>query len=129
MLKYRSSYDVLFGATTRRKSRSCWALRYFLDRYLRYRFEKGASAFTWIFALSRVIVTFSPRFPVLPSTLIRLLKNFSKSLGSMILSSAGCWQSTVNFSIFFFSFEATFFFRPLIGILLGSKTLRWARSA
>ena len=46
-------------------------------------------------------------------TLILLVKNFSKSfqavavhspdafssLGSMMLSSAGCWQSTVNFTV------------------------------
>merc|ERR1719479_655550 len=116
MLKYRSSYDVLLGATTRRKSRNCCALRYFFERYFRYRLENGASAFTWIFCLSREMTTLSPKFPVLPSTLMRALKNFSKSLVPSILSSAGCWQSIVNFKVCFLPFTTSFFFRPLTPI-------------
>merc|ERR1719203_1410951 len=115
MLKYRNSYDVLFGATTRKKSRNCCAFKYFLDKYFKYRFENGASALTWIFALSRDTVTFSPRFPVFPSTLMRLFKNFSSSFVSMLLSD-GCWQSIVNFNICFLPLAATFFFKPLIAI-------------
>merc|ERR1740129_2659920 len=116
MLKYRSSYDVLLGATTRKKSRSCCAFRYFLERYLRYRLENGDSAFTWIFCLSREMTTLSPKLPVLPSTLMRALRNFSKSLVSRMLSSAGCWQSIVNFKVCFLPFTTTFFFRPLTPI-------------
>merc|ERR1719229_1567245 len=113
----RNSYDVLFGATTRRKSRNCCIFKYFLDKYFKYLFENGASALTWILALSLETVTLSPRLPVLPSTLILLLKNFSRSLGSIMLSSAGCWQSTVNFNCCFLPLAATFFFKPLIAIL------------
>merc|ERR1740129_1485838 len=116
MLKYRSSYDVLLGATTRKKSRNCCAFRYFFDKYLRYRLEKGVSAFTWIFCLSREMATLSPKLPVLPSILMRALRNFSKSLVSRILSSAGCWQSIVNFKVCFLPFTTTFFFRPLTPI-------------
>merc|ERR1719382_1359696 len=102
---------------TRRKSRNCCIFKYFLDKYFKYLFEKGASAQTWILDLSLETVTFSPKLPVLPTTLILLLKNFSKSFGSMMLSSEGCWQSTVNFIICFLPLAATFFFRPLIGML------------
>merc|ERR1719229_189583 len=124
----RNSYDVLFGATTRRKSRNCCIFKYFLDKYFKYLLEKGASALTWIFAFSLETVTLSPRLPVLPSTLILLLKNFSRSFGSMMLSSEGCWQSTVNFSNCFLPLAATFFFRPLIGIFATRGALLHARS-
>merc|ERR1719252_552728 len=116
MLKYRSSYEVLFGAITWRKSRSCCFFRYFFVRYFRYLLEKGASALTRIFDFSRDTATASPRFPVLPLTLIRSLKNFSRSETVRIVSSAGCWQSTVNLSIVFLPFTATFFFSPLIAM-------------
>merc|ERR1740129_2018312 len=104
---------VLLGATTRRKSRSCCIFRYFLERYLRYFLEKGASAFTWILDFSRLTVIFSPRFPVLPSTLMRFRRNFSRSLVSMMLSSDGCVQSMEYFRTCFLPLTATFFFRPL----------------
>merc|ERR1719171_2943789 len=124
MLKYRSSYEVLFGAMTCRKSRSCCFFKYFLVRYLRYRLEKGASALTRIFDFSRDTVTASPRFPVLPLTLMRSLKNFSRSETVRMVSSAGCWQSTVNFKSCFFPFTATFFFRPLIAITVDGRPLQ-----
>merc|ERR1719401_771830 len=116
MLKYRNSYDVLLGATTRRKSRSCCFFKYFLDKYLRYRLENGASALTWIFDFSLDTVIFSPKLPVLPPTLILSFRNFSRSPGVMIVSSAGCWQSTVNFNICFLPFADAFFFKPLTTI-------------
>ena len=47
-------------------------------RYLRYLLEKGASAVTRSFVLSREMVTASPSMPVLPLTLMRSWRNFSK---------------------------------------------------
>merc|ERR1719345_683132 len=77
------------------------------------RFENGASAVTLILDFSREMVNASPRFPVLPLTLIRSLKNFSKSATVKMLSSTGCWQSTVNLSMAFLVFCTPFLvFRP-----------------
>mmetsp|Transcript_14614 Transcript_14614/g.38749 ORF Transcript_14614/g.38749 Transcript_14614/m.38749 type:complete len:294 (+) Transcript_14614:226-1107(+) len=70
-----------------------------------------------IFDFSRATVTLSPRLPVLPSTLMRSFRNFSKSLHSMMLSSAGCWQSIVNFSVDFLPLTTPFFLRPLTAIV------------
>merc|ERR550514_193632 len=114
MLKYRNSYEVLFGATTWRKSRSCCFFKYFFVRYFKYRLENGASAVTWILDFSRATVTASPRFPVLPPTLMRSLKNFSRSATVKMLSSTGCWQSTVNLRFAFLVLVPAFFFNPLI---------------
>merc|ERR1719265_1826391 len=104
MLKYRSSYVVLFGATTWRKSRRFCFFRYFFVRYFRYRLEKAMSVVTHTLLFSRVTLTASPRLPVLPLTLMRSWKYFSSCATSMMLSSTGWWQSTKNLLVTFFTF-------------------------
>lgn len=67
----------LFVAITCNQSLSCCFFKYFFVKYFRYRFEKGSTAVTWIFVLSLVMVTWSPRLPALPLTLILSCRNFS----------------------------------------------------
>ena len=111
----------------RRKSRSCCDFRYFLPKYFRYRLEKGASTVTWTFDFSLLMLTLSPKFPVLPSTLMRPSRNFSKSLVSMMLSEAGCSQSMVYFATPFLPLSApAFFFRPLVTISLATEAELWS---
>ena len=111
----------------RRKSRSCCDFRYFLPKYFRYRLEKGASTVTWTFDFSLLMLTLSPKFPVLPSTLMRPSRNFSKSLVSMMLSEDGCSQSMVYLSVLFLPLSApAFVFKPLATILLA---VRFGRKA
>ena len=108
----------------RRKSRSCCDFRYFLPKYFRYRLEKGASTVTWTFDFSLLMLTLSPKFPVLPSTLMRPSRNFSKSLVSMMLSEDGCSQSMVYLNVLFLPLSApAFVFKPLATILLERKGL------
>lgn len=71
-------------------------------RYFRYLFEKGSSALTRILDFSRATVTFVPKSPALPLTLILSWRNFSKPARSMILSSRGAEQSIANFATVFF---------------------------
>jgi len=59
------------------QSRNCCFFRYFLERYLRYLFERAVSDETRTLALSRETDTRLPRLPVLPPTLILSVRNFS----------------------------------------------------
>jgi hypothetical protein len=71
---------------------------------------KSLGLATVIFVRSRLIRTFvCARFPVLPSTLIRSFRYFSKDAISRTLSSTGAAQSMTNLTVDFFDvFFATF---------------------
>lgn len=80
-------------ATTYKNYLRLCFLRYFLVKYFKYLFEKAILADTVTLAASAVTVTFAPRFPTLPSTLILCLKNSTKFVVLKTLSSTGLEQS------------------------------------
>ena len=100
--------------TNRIQSRSWFFFKNFLVRYLRYLFEKSMLVLTTILfpanqlelfiwleterpsSPSRLSFTFSPRFPGLPSTLIRSWRKVSKAGPSKTPSLAGLEKSIVN---------------------------------
>lgn len=84
------------AATTYKNSLRLCFLRYFLVKYLRYLLEKLISALTVILLSSLFTFTFSPRWPVLPAILMRLLKNSAKLVVLKTLSSTGFEQSMLN---------------------------------
>merc|ERR1719161_373875 len=104
MLKYFSSYVSFFGAMTCKKSRRFCFFKYFFVRYFRYRLENLISDVTdtSTFCFSLLTLIASPKFPVLPFTLMRSWKYFSSCATSMMLSSQGCLHSTKNFDTVFF---------------------------
>merc|ERR1719483_856510 len=91
----------LAEATTRSQSLRLFFLRYFLVKYLRYLLEKGTSEVRAIFVFCLSMVNSLPKLLVLPPTLIRSWRYFSKSAQFMIPSSTG-WVQSMKSLIWFF---------------------------
>merc|ERR1719513_75980 len=91
----------LADATTRSQSLKLFFLRYFFVRYFRYLLEKGTSEVRAILVFCLSMVSSLPKLLVLPPTLIRSWRYFSKSAQFMIPSSTG-WVQSMKSLIWFF---------------------------
>ena len=80
-------------AITYKNSLKLCFLRYFLVKYFKYLFENGMFAETVSLLASLVTLTWSPKLPTFPLTLILPFKNSAKLLVLKTLSSTGFEQS------------------------------------
>ena len=102
IFRYLSSYFAFSVATTLRYSAILTFFKYFLVRYFKYLLEKGTSLCSTIELALLPKIDSSPKLPFFPSTLMRSLRYFSKSLIISTLSSTTLAQSMENFRLTFF---------------------------
>ncbi len=102
MLKYLMVYAFFPVATTYKNSLRLCFFKYFFVKYFKYLFENAMLALTLSLAPSVVTLTWSPKFPILPLTLILSLRNSAKLEVLKTLSSTGFEQSMEKLWLIFF---------------------------